>query len=372
MRIFISGVCGFVGSQLALGLRRAGHKVSGCDNFIRAGSQLNQAPLEDAGVEFWKGDVRFERDLDRVKDIDWLIDAAANPSVLAGVDGKTSSRELLEHNLWGTVNLLEVCKREGAGLILLSTSRVYSIDALCKLPVKPQDGAFVLADSGAGFGPAGIAEDFPTSAPVSLYGASKLASEQLALEYGAAFGFPVWVNRCGVMAGAGQFGKPDQGIFSFWIHSWAQGAPLKYIGFGGTGQQVRDCLHPDDLLDLILRQTGETKSAGRRDGDAESDRNMTMGSGSHAEPTRIFNVSGGSASAMSLKQLSDWCAAEFGPRNVSADLSPRPFDLPWVILNSARAEDCWDWTPRKSVEAVCEEIARHARANPQWLAVSMG
>ena len=49
-------------------------------------------------------------------------------------------------------------------------------------------------------------------------GASKLASEQLILEYGNSFDFPVWINRCGVLAGAGQFGKADQGIFSYWIH----------------------------------------------------------------------------------------------------------------------------------------------------------
>ena len=68
----------------------------------------------------------------------------------------------------------------------------------------------------------GISEDFPTTAPLSLYGASKLASETLILEYGECFDFPVWINRCGVLAGAGQFGKADQGIFSFWIHSFRE------------------------------------------------------------------------------------------------------------------------------------------------------
>ena len=356
MKIFISGICGFVGSELALGLRRAGHEVCGCDNFIRAGSQLNQARLEKAGVEFWKGDVRFEKDLERVKGIDGVIDAAANPSVLAGVDGKTSSRELLEHNLWGTVNLLEVCKREEAGLILLSTSRVYSIEALCGLPVKEKGNAFVLEESGANFSPAGITENFSTAAPISLYGASELASEQIALEYGSAFGFPVWVNRCGVMAGAGQFGKVDQGIFSFWIHSWAREAPLKYIGFGGTGHQVRDCLHPQDLLDLVFKQLEDERTAGSQD-------NRTT----HG---RIFNVSGGFASAMSLKQLSDWCAKEFSPRYVAADLTPRPFDLPWVVLDSSHTEQVWDWKPRRTVQSICSEIAQHARENPEWLAIS--
>lgn len=350
MRVFVSGVCGFVGSELALGLREQGHEVSGCDNFSRPGSELNQVRVESAGVDFWSGDVRREADLERVRGVDWLIDAAANPSVLAGVDGKTSSRELLEHNLWGTVNLLEVCKREAAGMILLSTSRVYSIPALCALPVRAENGGFVLRGAGTACGPRGLTEEFSTAAPVSLYGASKLASEQLALEYGAAFGFPVWVDRCGVMAGAGQFGKPDQGIFSYWIHSWARRAPLKYIGFGGTGHQVRDCLHPHDLLGLLLKQ-------------------MAAGNGGKE---RVFNVGGGAASAMSLRQLSDWCATEFGPHEVTVDLAPRPFDLPWVVLDSARTESVWDWKPRHGVREICAEIARHARQHPEWLAVAAG
>jgi len=395
MKIFISGVCGFVGSEMALGLRRAGHEVAGCDNFSRAGSELNLPRLEAAGVEFWRGDVRFEKELERARGIDWVIDAAANPSVLAGVDGKTESRELMEHNLWGTVNLLEVCKREEAGMILLSTSRVYSIPALCALPVREKNGAFVLEEAGANYGPGGITEDFSTAAPISLYGASKLASEQIALEYGSAFGFPVWVNRCGVMAGAGQFGKPDQGIFSYWIHSWARKAPLKYIGFGGAGHQVRDCLHPEDLLGLVLKQMEKGAESESRSA-AETARGAAEGNVGTWEPEtaaavvdstspafagrgqrekleeRIFNVSGGVESARSLRQLSDWCAQEFGPHEVAVDLTPRPFDLPWVVLDSAKAEKFWDWRPRKSVEDICEEIARHAREHPEWLAVSKG
>ncbi len=261
MKILISGVCGFVGSELAIGLRRAGHAVTGFDNFSRPGSELNRPRVENAGVDFFRGDVRFEKDLGDVRGIDWVIDAAANPSVLAGIDGKTGSRELLEHNLWGTVNLLEVCKREGAGMVLLSTSRVYSIDALCALPVAEEGNAFVLRESVPAAGPLGVTEDFSTSAPISLYGASKLASEQIALEYGSAFGFPVWVNRC---------------------------------------------------------------------------------------------------------------SKEFGPHEVASDLSPRPFDLPWVVLDSSRAEEVWDWKPRVGVLEICAGIARHAREHPEWLGVSAG
>jgi CDP-paratose 2-epimerase len=84
-----------------------------------------------------------------------------------------------------------------------------------------------------GFSELGVSENFSTTAPISLYGATKLASEVMALEYATMFDFPLWIDRCGVIAGAGQFGKPDQGIFSFWIYQWLLGKPLKYIGFGG-------------------------------------------------------------------------------------------------------------------------------------------
>lgn len=353
MKILISGICGFVGSELALGLQREGYEVCGFDNFSRPGSERNQPRLEAAGISFFRGDVRSESDLAAVQGVDWVIDAAANPSVLAGVDGKTGSRELLEHNLWGTVNLLELCKREHAGMILLSTSRVYSIEALCALPLTVQAGSFVLEKAEAMVGPLGITEGFSTAAPISLYGVSKLASEQLALEYSAAFGFPVWINRCGVMAGAGQFGKPDQGIFSYWIHSWATGAPLKFIGFEGTGYQVRDCLHPSDLLNLVLKQ-------------------IAFAPAPESSKSRIVNVSGGISSAMSLRQLSDWCATEFGAREVQADSSPRPFDLPWVVLDASRAAEEWGWHPRRGTAEICAEIAAHARKHPDWLAMSAG
>jgi nucleoside-diphosphate-sugar epimerase len=145
--------------------------------------------------------------------VDWVIDVAANPSVLAGVDGKSSSRQLLEHNLFGTINLLEFCKRVGAGFLLLSTSRVYSIEPLTNLKMSLNGKRFSPAADQqwpCGVSVNGVTENGPAYPPVSLYGASKLASETLALEYAHTFDMPVWINRCGVLAGAGQFGRADQ------------------------------------------------------------------------------------------------------------------------------------------------------------------
>jgi CDP-paratose 2-epimerase len=282
-----------------------------------------------------------------------VIDAAANPSVLAGIDGKTSSRQLVEHNLGGTVNLLEYCKQHRAGFVLLSTSRVYSIAPLATLAVTVADRAFrptlPAVPAIAGLSAAGLDERFPTSAPVSLYGATKLASEALALEYGEAFGLPVFINRCGVLAGAGQFGRPDQGIFAYWINSWLRRRPLKYIGFDGQGHQVRDCLHPRDLIPLLEKQ---------------------FASPALSSAERICNVGGGAASATSLRQLSDWCATRLGAQPVATDAAPRAFDLPWIVLDAGKAQRRWQWSAQTAVPAILEEIATHAEAHPDWLDLS--
>ena len=317
MRILITGICGFVGSTLAHGLAAAGHHVTGFDNYIRPGSETNREPLTRAGVKVLAADLRDATQMAFMPPADFVIDAAANASVLAGVDGRTSSRELVDHNLLGTVNMLEYCKANKAGFILLSTSRVYSIATLAALPVIVRHEAFELdpeADLPSGLTPAGVDESFSTGAPISLYGSTKFASEALALEYGEAFGFPVFVNRCGVLAGAGQFGRADQGIFAFWINAWLRERPLKYLGFGGSGHQVRDCLDPRDLLPLLERQFDAPQLQA-------SD--------------RIVNVSGGAKSAMSLRQLSQWCEERFGPREVAADGSARAFDIPWIVLDHA-------------------------------------
>jgi CDP-paratose 2-epimerase len=351
MKILITGICGFAGSAIARELKRATPNVElvGIDNLSRPGSELNRGQLQKEGIRFIHGDVRNPSDIEALPRADWVIDAAANPSVLAGVDGQASSRQLMEHNLGGTLNLLEYCKRHAAGFIILSTSRVYSLKHLCDLPTEAKKDRFVLSttanrpDASA----KGITEQFPTSAPVSLYGSAKLASEILSLEYGAAFGFPVFINRCGVLAGAGQFGKADQGIFSFWIHSFAHKKPLNYIGFDGKGRQIRDCLHPRDLAELLLRQMNHPEKSGD-----------------------LFNVSGGAENSMSLAELTAWCEARFGKHPVSSQPTPRKYDVPWLILDSSRAQAEWQWQPKTKMTQILDEIAVHAEKNPGWLEIS--
>jgi CDP-paratose 2-epimerase len=353
--LLITGICGFVGSTLARCWReqRPDLEIIGIDNLMRPGSERNRAALTRLGITIRHGDIRVAADFEGLPAVDWVLDAAANPSVLAGIDGASSSRQLMQHNLLGTLNLLEYCKAARAGFILLSTSRVYSIAPLAGLPVRAVASAFVpdfAAIDLPGFGEHGIAEAFSTRPPVSLYGASKVASEALAVEYGLTYDFPVWINRCGVLAGAGQFGHAQQGIFSFWLHAWAQQRPLRYIGFGGGGQQVRDCLHPRDLVPVLDRQMQATK----------------------ADADCVCNCGGGRANALSLAQLSAWCADRWGQREVAGEPETRPFDIPWVVLDSSRAEQRWNFRVQTPIAAVLEEIATFAEAEPHWLEISRG
>ena len=354
MRILITGICGFVGNSLARELkeRTEGLELFGIDNLSRTGSELNRRSLKALGGRLLHGDLRQPSDLESLPQVNWVIDAAANPTVLAGVTGQTSSRQLMEHNLVGTINVLEYCKRQAAGLVLLSSSRVYSPARLAALPLESKDAAFAprFAETNeVGLSPRGVSEDFSTASPLSLYGAAKLASEVLAQEYSLAFNFPVHVNRCGLLAGAGQFGRPDQGIISFWVHSYRHKRPLKYLGFGGSGHQVRDCLHPRDLAVLIAEQLRHPEKAGQ-----------------------VLNVGGGIGSSFSLAKLSRWCAKRYGPHPIGTEPAQRPFDIPWLVLDSSRAETVWNWRPRISLESILDEIARHAEEHPDWLDISSG
>ena len=343
MRLLITGICGFAGSQLSEALldRIAGLEIIGIDNLSRRGSELNLARLKRLGCRVVHGDIRLSEDLDELPAVDWVLDCAAIPTVLAGLTGGTA--QLVGHNLIGTLNLLEKCRRERAGLIILSSSRVYSIPALCAVPLCQTQDRFEIDPSAVlphGLSVEGVSESFSTEAPVSLYGGTKLASERMALEYGFAFDFPVRINRCGVIAGPGQFGRIDQGIFSYWIYQWILGKPLAYIGFGGEGLQVRDLLAPADLVELVALQL--------------------------QDPTRaapaIVNAGGGRARSLSLRELSAFCTrATSTPRQIDGKPETRPYDIPYYVTDCGVVGRHWGWQPREPVEQTLESIVRWAR-----------
>lgn len=232
--------------------------------------------------------------------------------------------------------------------MLLSSSRVYSISVLRSLPLEVHDKAFQLVDSPglpSGVSLQGIGPAFSTSPPVSLYGSTKLASEIMALEYGSVFDFPVWIDRCGVLAGPGQFGTPDQGIFSYWINAHLRRRNLRYIGFDGTGKQVRDALHPHDLATLVDAQIRLARSDGQR----------------------VYTAGGGPQNTMSLAELTAWCDARFGCHAPVPDPRPRVYDIPWIVMDNGDAKRDFRWQVQISMENLLSQIAAHAGSHADWL-----
>ncbi|MBF0587943.1 MAG: NAD-dependent epimerase/dehydratase family protein [Magnetococcales bacterium] len=338
-RILVTGGAGFVGTHLALNLARdrQGCEVIALDNLSRSGSELNLSRLRQGGVRFVHGDVRELEDLEAVGAVDALIECSAEPSVHAGYDA--SPAYLLRTNLWGAVNCLEHLRRHGGALIFISTSRVYPIDPMRDLPLQQLETRLTLPNnaSGLGWSHAGISEAFPLEGHRSLYGTTKLSAELLIQEYAAMYGLKAVVNRCGVLAGPWQMGKVDQGFIALWMARHIFDGPLKYIGFGGTGKQVRDVLHVDDLYALIDTQL----------------KNMTSLSGG------LYNVGGGHACSVSLQELTERCQAMSGCNlSIGSDPDTRDADIPYYVTNNAHVMQACGWQPQHSVDDLLEDVHR--------------
>jgi CDP-paratose 2-epimerase len=340
MRVLVTGGAGFIGANVAVGLaaRHPDWELTALDNLRRRGAELNLPRLRDAGVQFVHGDIRLLDDLlasTPDKPFDAVIECSAEPSVLAGIDG--SPDYVVQSNLVGAYHCLELARRHGAYLIFLSTSRVYPVAGLERLAYRDAGSRFELAEEQPlpGASAAGIGEDFPLDGARTLYGATKLAAELLIEEYRAAYGLRGVVNRCGVIAGPWQMGKVDQGVFTYWMLAHYFDRPLRYIGFGGAGKQVRDLLHIQDLLELLDEQV---TAPDRWDG-------VTV------------NVGGGRECSLSLAETTALCAEISGHRVEPERTSEtRPGDVPIYISDCARLENLTDWRPRHSARAVLEDI----------------
>jgi CDP-paratose 2-epimerase len=145
-------------------------------------------------------------------------------------------------------------------------------------------------------------------------------------------------------------GKVDQGVFTHWVLSHYFGRPLSYIGYGGTGKQVRDLLFVDDLVDLIegqlLRPDDWTGFNG--------------------------NVGGGRECSLSLLEATNLCRELTGNEvPIDAVDEPRAGDVPLFVSDCRRLYERTNWRPRHSPRETLEEIAAWVQENHRDLEAAL-
>ncbi len=349
MKILITGGCGFVGSNLAILFKDYLNEsdIYCFDNLSRRGSEINLAKILAKGIHFIHGDVRIASDFEKIPQTDWVIDAAAEPSVLAGkVPGELEN--LIETNFNGTIHTLNYCRKWGAKFLFLSTSRVYPYDSLNAIPLKNSISRLEwdLNFPVKGLSSKGINEDFELKGLRSLYGATKLSSEYFVQEYAHNFGIPSVINRCGVLTGPHQMGKIDQGVIVLWVakHFWNK--KLSYIGFGGEGKQVRDMLHVKDLFQLLIWEIQHIDSI----------------------KSEIFNVGGGLNVSTSLLELTAYCEELTGNKiQIDSDENDRPGDIPIYLTDTSKIEKLSGWKPIYQPKDILKEIVEWIEEDQKML-----
>ena len=329
MKILITGGCGFVGSNLAIYLKKnkIGSTINSLDNLSRRGSILNLNRLNKEKIKNFKINIDNNKALQNLPRYDLIIDCCAEAAVEAS---KKEIDRVFFTNLFGTFNILKKCAKDKSNIIFLSSSRIYSISELKKI----KKNNFL------------VDENFNTSEPKSIYGYCKYSSEQLIREFSFIHKVKFVINRLGVISGPWQFGKQDQGFVSLWILKHINKKKLSYIGFGGKGSQIRHVVHISDVCKLIMLQIKKIKDI----------YNLTV------------NVGGGKKNAISLKDLTKLCQKITSNKiKIFSKKKTSEYDIPYYVTDNSKVKKIYKWSPAKSFLHIIQDMYKWMICNKQML-----
>jgi CDP-paratose 2-epimerase len=285
--VLVTGGAGFIGCNIADRLARDGHDVIILDALARPGVEANLAWLKarhPGRITAIIGDIRDEDQVARAtRDATAVFHMAAQVAVTTSLVDPVDDFEI---NIRGTLLLLESLRRRGARVpvIFASTNKVYG--DLADVALARDDDAWLPADPA--IRAAGISEARPLDFHTP-YGVSKGAADQYVLDYARSYGMPAAVLRMSCIYGPRQMGTEDQGWVAHFLIRALEG---RAITIYGDGAQVRDICHVDDAVAAYMAawQRIDTISG------------------------RAFNLGGGPANAISLRQLLQHIEALLGRR----------------------------------------------------------
>jgi len=322
MKLLITGGCGFLGSNLAAHALSRGDELVVFDNLSRFGSSQNLDWLrQQGGFRYVHGDIRNPHEVATLV-ADFRPDAVFH---LAGQVAMTTSiatpRLDFEINALGSLNLLEAVRLHApkAAVLYSSTNKVYG--DLEQYAYRETDTRYQCLDRPDGFGEA-TPLDFH-----SPYGCSKGAADQYMLDYARIFGLRTIVFRHSSMYGGRQFATADQG----WVGWFCQQAVATKKGLlkepftiAGSGKQVRDVLHGDDMIRLYFGALDRVEAA----------------------RGQVFNIGGGMANSLSLLELFALLEEIAGVRLDYTRLAPRSSDQRVFVAETAKASRVFGWQPQ--------------------------
>ena len=225
MRIFITGIAGFIGFHVARALNARGDFVIGCDNFNPYYDpklkRMRAALLKEHGIQVIEADISNQAVLEKAV-IDHQITHFLHLAAQAGVRySMKHPQSYVDSNLNGFVQVIEVIRRHPQiPFVYASSSSVYGLNK--KTP---------------------FAESDPTDSPSNLYGATKKTNELIAQSYHNLYGLSVTGLRYFTVYGP--WGRPDMAYFSF-AEAITQG---KEIQIYNQGQMKRDFTYIDDIVE---------------------------------------------------------------------------------------------------------------------------
>ncbi|MGZ0080382.1 GDP-mannose 4,6-dehydratase [Methylomonas sp. YC3] len=322
MKLLITGGCGFLGSNLAADAIRRGDELLIFDNLYRSGSRENLTWLQTQGkFLFEHGDIRNQNDITRA------IQSSKPDAIfhLAGQVAMTTSianpRMDFEVNAVGTHNLLEAVRQYSPETIVVysSTNKVYG--DLEQYSYTETQTRFQCQEH-----PNGFDENVPLEFH-SPYGCSKGAADQYMLDYARIFGLKTVVFRHSSMYGGRQFATYDQGWVGWFCQKaieTAKGLSKEPFTISGTGKQVRDVLHAEDMKRLYSAALSNIDKA----------------------QGQVFNIGGGIENSLSLLELFELLESIVGVRLNYDQLPVRESDQRVFVADISKAKRLLAWQPQ--------------------------
>ena len=323
MNIIVTGGCGFVGTALCLFLKKKKFKVISVDNLSKVYSKKNEYILKKNKIRNFRFNIGKFRSLENLKfKSDIIVDCSADPAV---ENSRLNQQKVFESNLVSTFNILKKNILDNSSLIFLSTSRVYPISESYKkystLKRKKLTKVFN--------------EKTNTNGIRTFYGYTKFASEMMIEEFSYSHNIKYIINRCGLISGIGQYGKVDQGLISLWLWRHINKIKLNYIGFSGSGKQLRDVLDIEDLCNLIFLQIKKLNKINNE----------------------TFCVGGGKNNTTNLLNLSSVCSKITGNKlRIGKIKKTSNYDIPFFVTSNKKVMSKYNWKPKKKLKEIFTEM----------------